>query len=64
MVLIFEIAGPFRWKPKSEKVGPMRRWIWAWFSVAYIGAAFNDISKAIRQDERERIRRGRLETLV
>ncbi len=21
MVLIFEIAGPFRWKPKSEKVG-------------------------------------------
>lgn len=55
MVLMFEIAGPFRWKPKAEKSGPLRRWIWAWFSVAYIAAGFNDVSMAIRQDERERI---------
>lgn len=55
MVLMFEIAGPFRWKPKLEQFGPLRRWIWGWFSVAYIAAGFNDVSKAIRQDERERM---------
>ena len=55
MVLIFEVAGPFRLRPKAEKFGPLRRWIWGLFSVAYISAGFNDISKAIRQDERERV---------
>lgn len=53
MVVLFEIAPPFRWRPKAEKAGPLRRWIWGWFSVAYIAAGFNDISEAIRQDERE-----------
>lgn len=55
MVVMFEIAKPFRWKPKAERAGPLRRWIWAYFSVAYIGAGFNDVAGAIRADERERL---------
>ncbi|PKY09816.1 hypothetical protein B1757_13085 [Acidithiobacillus marinus] len=55
MVVILEIAGPFRWRLKAEHYGPLRRLIWGWFSVAYISAGFNDVAKAIRQDERERL---------
>lgn len=55
MVMIFEVAGPWRWKPKAEHYGPLRRLIWGCFSVAYISAGFNDVARAIRQDERERM---------
>ena len=48
MLLVFEIKGPFRWKPKKEHYGPLHRWIWGWFSVAYIGAGFNELLRAMR----------------
>jgi hypothetical protein len=54
MVVIFEIAGPFRLVPKLEKHGQLRRMIWAWFSVTYLPAKFGAISKAFRQDERQK----------
>lgn len=53
MVLLFEVAGPFRWKPKVERVGALTRIIWGCFSVARIAAGFNDIARTFRQDERE-----------
>lgn len=54
IVLMFEIAPPFRWTPKVERVGPLTRWIWAWFSVAYISGKFGSVWEAIRQDERQK----------
>lgn len=56
MVFMFEISGPFRLIGKYENFGALRRWIWGWFSVAYISEGFNDVAKAIREDERERLR--------
>lgn len=53
MVLMFEVAGPFRWKPKVERVGALTRIIWGCFSVARIAAGFNDIARTFREDERE-----------
>lgn len=53
MVLLFEVAGPFRWKPKVERVGALTRIIWGYFSVARIAAGFNDIARTFREDERE-----------
>lgn len=53
MVLLFEVAGPFRWKPKVERVGALTRIIWGCFSVARIAAGFNDIARTFREDERE-----------
>lgn len=55
MVLLFEVAGPFRWKPKVERAGALTRIIWGWFSLARIAAGFNDISWAFREDERQQI---------
>ncbi|ARU30903.1 hypothetical protein CAP31_03895 [Sulfuriferula sp. AH1] len=55
MMLMFEISRPFRAKPKMEKYGILSRWIWLWFSVAYLDAGFNDITKQIRLEERARI---------
>lgn len=54
MVVMFEIAGPFRLVPKLEKAGQLRRLIWAWFSVAYIHGKFGRLSEAFRQDERRK----------
>lgn len=54
MVLMFEIAGPFRAKPTIERYGPLIRVIWGWFSLASISAGFNDVCEAFRMDERER----------
>ena len=51
MVVMFEIAPPFRWTPKVE---PLTRWIWAWFSVAYLSGKFGRVWEAIRQDERQK----------
>jgi len=53
MVLLFEVGGPFRWKPKVERVGALTRIIWGCFSVARIAAGFNDVARAFREDERE-----------
>ncbi len=53
MMLMFEIAGPFRPKPVVERVGPLTRVIWMWFSVAYLGAGFNDVWRAMREHERK-----------
>lgn len=53
MVLMFEVAGPFRWKSKVERVGALTRIIWGCFSVARIAAGFNDIARTFREDERE-----------
>ena len=55
MVVLFEIARPFRRVWKVERFGPLVRFIWGWFSFAYISADFNDVARAIRQDERERM---------
>lgn len=54
MVVMIEIAGPFRLVPKLEKAGQLRRLIWAWFSVAYIPGKIGAISEAFRQDERQK----------
>ena len=54
MVVMFEIAPPFRPVPKVEKVGPLTRLIWAWFSVAYISGKFGSVWDAFRQDERQK----------
>ena len=53
MVFLFECSNPFRKTWKIEKIGPLRRFIWGWFSVAYIDAGFNDVWRAMREDERE-----------
>lgn len=54
MVVTFEIAPPFRMAPKVERIGPLTRLIWAWFSVAYISGNFGDVWDAFRQDERQK----------
>lgn len=56
MVVFFEVSRPFRRKIKVEKYGALRRYIWLWFSVAYLPYGFNDIARAIREDDRERKR--------
>lgn len=43
MTILFEVAGPFRLKPKIERIGAMTRGIWLWFSFACIRAGFNDL---------------------
>ncbi|KVW92639.1 hypothetical protein [Thiobacillus denitrificans] len=53
MVLLFEVDGPFRFKPKVERVGALTRIIWGCFSVARIAAGFNDVARAFREDECE-----------
>lgn len=53
MVVMLEIAGGFRLRPKVERHGPLVRVIWGFFSVAYIGAGFNDVSRAFRVAEAE-----------
>lgn len=53
MVLLFEVAGPFRCKPKVERVGALTRIIWGCLSVAWVPAGFNDIARTFREDERE-----------
>ncbi len=37
--IVFEVAPPFRWKPKYERDhsgGPFHRVIWAWFSITVV----------------------------
>ena len=34
--VVFELAPPVRWRPTFEKVGPIRRFVWLWFSVSII----------------------------
>jgi len=58
MVIMFEIAGPFRLRGKIERAGPLTRFIWAWFSFVYLNAGYNDIARAIREDERQKIKQG------
>lgn len=53
MVVMFEVAGGFRLRPKIERHGPLVRVIWAYFSVAFISAGFNDVWRAFRMDEAE-----------
>ena len=52
MIIMFEFAPPFRWRYKIEKIGPMTRFIWGWFSAAYFhNCGINDLRNAFRQDE-------------
>ena len=51
MVIVFEISRPFH-KWKVERFGRCVRYIWGWFSVAYMGHEFNDIARVFREDER------------
>ena len=55
MIIFFEISNPFMAKPKFEKVSVLRRFIWGWFSIAYLPGGFNDVAKAIRDDYTERL---------
>lgn len=56
MIVLFEVSPPFRWRAKREKAGPMTRWIWGWFSVAYFHrCGLNDLDDVFRRDERERM---------
>ncbi len=35
--IVFEVAPPFRWKPKYERDrGQFHRVIWAWFSITLV----------------------------
>jgi hypothetical protein len=55
---MFEIMPPVRKIPKIERIGPMIQFIWLWFYIAYFHqCGINDIMTAVRQDERERIRK-------
>ncbi|BBL70340.1 hypothetical protein [Methylogaea oryzae] len=54
-IILFEWAPPFRWRPKREHYGPMRRFIWGWWSVAWFeGCGINQLLAAYRADERQR----------
>jgi hypothetical protein len=53
MVIMFEIAPPFRFRPKVEMFGALVRIIWGYFSVSHISGGVNDIAKAFRTSERE-----------
>ncbi len=53
MVVMFEVAPPFRLRPKVERFGPLVRVIWGWFSISYIAAGVNEMARAFRLDERE-----------
>jgi hypothetical protein len=56
MIAMFEVSPPIRRTPKIERIGPMTRFIWMWFSIAYFHkCGINDIMTAVREDERERI---------
>ena len=50
-------AGGFRWRSKTERIGPMIRFIWGFWSVAYFPRkiGINDLFRVIRKDERQRI---------
>ena len=54
MVIVLECSKPYH-EFKIERFGACTRVIFAWFSVAYIPHEFNDISRAIREDERRRL---------
>jgi hypothetical protein len=41
-----EIAPPFMWKPRVERYGPLRGFLWAWFRVAHIRGM--DINKFVQ----------------
>lgn len=56
VVLLIEFAPPFRATPKLERIGPMTRVIWGWWSVAVLRKNLHGLFEAIRADERERIR--------
>jgi hypothetical protein len=52
--VFFEISPPFRWKPKYENSGPLRRLIWLWFSVGLIKTLnFTDLIKGFMNAGRE-----------
>ena len=58
MLLEHHAAGGFRWRSKLERIGPMKRFIWGFWSVAYFTRKIgvNDLFRAIRMDERKRLR--------
>lgn len=56
MLVIFEVANPFRGKPKLERFSFGWRFIWLWFSVAlWPELNINAMRRAyIREYEREK----------
>jgi hypothetical protein len=42
MHFVFEIAGPVKFLPVYEKVGPIKRVQWFFFSVAFINMKYSD----------------------
>jgi hypothetical protein len=53
VIVMIEVAAPFRMRPKHERFGVFNRWIWAWFSIVYLpGLGINDMRKAYRQADR------------
>jgi len=49
--IVFELAPPVRWRPKLEKSGPMRRFMWLWFSVSIIpGWKWTDFLHTLSKD--------------
>lgn len=55
VVLLIEFAPPFRTTPKVERIGPMTRVIWGWWSVSVLRSNLHGLFMAIREDERERM---------
>lgn len=46
--VVFELAPPFRWTPHAEKVGPVKRIIWLWFSFILVtGWKWTDFNKRL-----------------
>jgi hypothetical protein len=58
-ILLFEydrVHGGWRWPCKVEKIGPMTRIIFGWWSIAiFKDCGINDMWAAFRTDERERL---------
>lgn len=51
MILMAEIAKPFRWRGRIERYGFMTRLIWGWFSVAYFnGIGLNDLRHVFSEE--------------
>jgi len=58
MIIQFEASPPFRLRPKVERMGPMTRIIWTWFSVAYYHRVnINGLFRAFMEEGRSQLLR-------
>jgi hypothetical protein len=47
MTFVFEISGPFQWRPGYYKGGRVVRVWWAWFALGWINCGFGQFCREV-----------------